>query len=194
MQGVLETLEWVKDNILLVKEDAKKHGASFGERTPGEVLKSKQTNYINTCVDLTMATAVLLREKGLRPVIVAQERVHGVTKKPVVHFMLEVIINREVHTIDYKRGKVAVIYKGHANPKKAGSQKHLAFHRFETKSLSRGTRPFDFFGFSNMSKIHTVFPHCSEKNIAALTKVMERANKTNLFKRVKNANKRVVRR
>ena len=194
MQNVIETLEWVKDNIHLVKVDPKEHGASFFERTPGEVLKSKQTNYINTCIDLTMATAILLKEKGFRPVIVAQERVHGVTKMPVVYLMIEVPINRCVHTIDYRRGKVAEIYKGRVDPKRASSQKHLALHRFSTDGLTRKTKPHTLFGFAGVFEVHNVFTHCSAKGAAELVKVMERANRTNLFKRVKNVNKRVLRR
>jgi len=193
MNEVLKVLDWIKENIQLTKMGAKEHGARAGERTPGEVLKTKRTNYVNTCIDLTMATVVLLREKGFEPVIVAQERVHNVTKRPIVHFMIELPINREVHNIDFKQGKVVVLKKGPVDPKTATRQKHLALHRFPTTGFLRQTKPFEFMGFSKVERIQSVFSHVSHADVVALVKSMEKADRTKLFNRVKNTNKRVVR-
>ncbi len=193
MKKFLETIDWIKDNIQLVRNDATHFGKTFGTRSPGEVLRSKQTNYLNTCLDLTMATIHLLKEKGFKPVLVAQEGIYNTTKKPVVHFMIEVEIDRELYSVDYKRGKIVDIYKGPVR-KESAARKHIAFQRFDTTKLEKNMIPFEFFGVRDMSEIHKVLPNCTKEGILALTTMMEKANKTRLFNRVKNTNKRINRR
>lgn len=98
--------------------DPKNYEARYGKRSANEIILSRQTNYMNPCLDWTMATITMLKERGFETVLVAEEKIGEHTKAPFLHFAIEIKNKNKIYTIDFQTRKTLVYYSGKYNPDK----------------------------------------------------------------------------
>lgn len=82
----------------------------FGRRSADKIIRSRNTFYMNPCLDLTLASAAWLRIIGKNPTLVIEE--HGKTPEypyNMLHFALEFSDTTGEYFINYRSGNTVEI-------------------------------------------------------------------------------------
>ena len=159
-EKALQIVKWVQDNIKLAQIDFNTYTARFNTRTTNDVLSQKTVSYLASCLELTAATIHLLRNKGLDPVMIAHEIENKHTKKPTLHFALEVVLDGKLNTIEFKTGKNVSIYAGAYSPSKSmPKSKSLAVTRFPANQCDPKRPIINIFGVNSHHEFGQTFKH-----------------------------------
>ena len=186
MRKVLGIVRHIQDSIKLVRWNPRDYHRKFGKRTIGEVMESRETNYMNPCPDQLAATVLLLKEAGLRPKLVVQELIGEYTGRPTFHLAAEVPIDGGVHTIDFKMARTVLVYRGRYSVRKSNPEhKNLGVRRFSTRRLDRSTTMLGLLGISSYKELGTRFKHMNRSHLRAIFGAMKRADSPQLLREVR---------
>jgi hypothetical protein len=185
LQKAIEIIKKIQKEIKLVKWTPEQYQKFYGKRTINEILKSKEVNYMNPCADLTFATTVLLNEAKIKTKIIVDELIGEYTKKPTLHFAIEIQIKGQNYTIDFKRSKNVLIYKGkYSHNQSIPNLKHLKTHEFDSTKLKRENTQLSFFGLKTTKQIETVFSSFNAKYLKSVFEAMKKSDTPLLFRLV----------
>ena len=192
--AIYRIIRGVQQQMQLVRWPPEKYGRLYGKRSVEQIIKEKNTNYMNPCLDLTMVTIHLLREHGFNPTCIAQELIGEHTGKPTLHFAIEVPVAEKTYTIDFPRSKTANFYEGAFDHMK--SFPHLMpieVHRLPTDHFTIKTKPFHFFGVARLRRIGARFKRVKYAHIRKAFTAMSKADHPELHATVRARPTRIVR-
>jgi len=180
LKTVQEQIKWIQNNIELTRWNPKDY-SKFGTRPIGQILESGHTNYMNSCMELTSALAYKLKEAGFEITLVVQEHVGGHTRKPTLHFAIELKADGKIYAVEFRTNKNAIIHSGKFDPKKARPElEHLQLTRCKIGRLTQLTTPLQMIGVPNWEKIGSKFKHVTFKHLRASERAMTHADSPKL--------------
>jgi hypothetical protein len=119
----MKEIEIAKNIALKVNEKVKrvywtneKIEKLFGKRSINEILKSKETCFMNPCLDLTLVSSYFLSQEGIPHEFVIEE--HLPTENfnfNRLHFVIEFKNTHKNYVLNYKRGNEVYIFEGNYN-------------------------------------------------------------------------------
>lgn len=183
---ILITIRRVQQQMQLVRWPPALYGRTYGKRSVEQILRSKSTNYMNPCLDLTIVLLHYLREKKYKPTLIVEELISEHTGKPTLHFALEIPVGEKVFTVDFPRSKTANFYEGKYDHLKA--YPHLlaiAQHEVPTETFTPKTKPFRLVGVSSLRQIGKRFQRVRYAHIRKAYEMMRRADRPELLNAVR---------
>ncbi len=172
-QKILSSARWIQQNIRLIRWNAREFEQLFGARSARDVLMSGETNYLNACLDQTMAFIQLVKKKGYNPHLVVDENVSRHTQEPTLHFAIEIPLKEKTLTVDFESSTKLVYYDGKYDPTKATHpRKSLQIQRFPTRGLHYRTTLNQFLGVEGTRTLYKRFPYVSPGAAHAVFKRM----------------------
>ncbi|MBN2127788.1 MAG: hypothetical protein JW703_05400 [Candidatus Diapherotrites archaeon] len=185
LQKALQIVQKIQKEINLVRWTPEQYHKFYGKRTINEILESKEVNYMNPCADLTFATTILLNEAGFKTKIIADELIAKHTKKPMLHFAIEIQIKGNPHTIEFQASKKVLVYKGkYSHEVSMPKLTHLKVHEFDSTKLKRTDSILTFTGIKTMGKLKDVFSSFRAKHLKASFEAMQKSDNIKLFNAV----------
>ncbi len=191
---MLREIEWVQQNIRLQRWDPSEYSKKYGNRSAEEIIERGETNYLGPCIDLTTVLLYRLRTAGFDPVLVVQEVTSTRAKGPAFHLLLEVPVGNKTYTSDFYLLKKNLVYEGHFDSKKSGTEKEtLALHRYSTKKFTATKTLFQFIGISSYRQIFRKFKFNTKTTMRKVFKAMKRSDTEKLHKRFVQVQPRIRR-
>jgi hypothetical protein len=194
----IEFIEKLADYIMRTVKptrwDPKTYPEKFTKRSPAEILKSRERNYMGSCIDASFALATRLKQTGFSPTIVVQELVNEHTKEPGLHFAVEVKADKKLYTVELNGVKKTLIYSGKYNPSiSKPNLKSLSVRRFSAKNLNPSEPIYKFFKMSHPEDFKKVFKHVKKKHIDKAFQKMRESDNPKLFSKIQRRRYKVRR-
>ena len=108
-----EIVENVGNTVKRVRWTNEEIDKNVGKRRAREIIESENTHYMNPCLDLTLASLLLLKERGVNHALVIEE--HAPTRDyPFnrLHFVAEFSDNTGSYVINYAKPNLVTLSQG----------------------------------------------------------------------------------
>lgn len=190
---VVKLIRKIQRQLQLTRWSSTLISQRYGRRSAPKILKSKEINYVATCLDLTFALTHQLKAAGFKPTFIVDELIGENTNRPTLHFAVEFEIAGEPHTIDFAANKSALFYDGKFTHGRAfPGLVQLGEHRFGTEQLEPHQTPMQFLGVKRLREVNKKFPKVKYKDLRSALAQLKQADSARLFGIISARRPRVV--
>tara|TARA_Y100000310_G_scaffold194711_1_gene194704 strand:- start:219 stop:839 length:621 start_codon:yes stop_codon:yes gene_type:complete len=145
-------VDWTDHKVKRVRWTNEEIDEKFASRTVSEILKDKNTHYMNPCLELTLCSLDLLKSFGYKNNVIVEFLRHHDKDHEEVHFALESEDGVNKHFLDYSRLNIVYTGRGeYVNPKKDVDSLHRI--SLDDSLFSRDETYLESFGKVNVPEI-----------------------------------------
>jgi hypothetical protein len=154
-KAVVENIAlWCVKNIKLANWSAGEYEKNFGTRTPRQIISSKESGFVGSCLDMTLAANVLLREAGLDTKLVVAEIDDKRLGLRRLHFAMEFAIEGAKHHLDFMNYSRVFFAKGPYLKHRERDTEVLSEQRFDGEKIGLDDLPFKaLFGVASADEL-----------------------------------------